>query len=228
MGEKVAVSDDSRVLRMTPAEYTRTDEEMLRVGRPASRVAILASNALSVGVSQRDNTPCILKARRLGIPVVRRSTGGLGLWHAAGDLVWSLVLPRSDPRVGSDFLKAYPRLGAAAVQLLAGFGVNSTWKLPTGPASEYCLLSGRAEVLTVGERALGGAAQHLTRDALLHHGVLPYRLEPGRLQELFDLPPEVVDRTLTSLDRVTNETPPMELARRLVSALASGNEPKRD
>ena len=84
----------------------------------------------------------------------RRSTGGLGLWHAAGDLVWSLVLPRSDPRVGNDFLKAYRRLGAAAVQLLAGLGVSATWRLPNGPrTASTCLLSGRGEVLTVDERA---------------------------------------------------------------------------
>ncbi|MFZ0829554.1 MAG: hypothetical protein WCB18_02645 [Thermoplasmata archaeon] len=224
----VAEFDESSVRRVTPAEYTRTDEELLRVGRPASRVSVLASSALSVGVSQREDAPCILRARRLGIPVVRRSTGGLGLWHAAGDLVWSLVLPRSDPRVGNDFLKAYPRLGAAAVQLLAGLGVSATWRLPTGPDSEYCLLSGRGEVLTVDERALGGAAQHLTRDALLHHGVLPYRLEPRRLQELFDLSPEVVDRTLTSLDRFSNQIPPTELAQRLGSALASDSERRGD
>jgi lipoate-protein ligase A len=211
--------DAWRVSRMTPEEYARSDEEMLRAGRLTSRVAVLSGSALSVGVSQREDAPCAVKARALGIPVVRRSTGGLGLLLASGDLAWSWVLPRADPRVGHDFLRAYSRLGAAAVQLLKELGVSATWTAPRGLASEYCLLSGRGAVLSIGGRALGGAAQHLTREALLHHGVLPYRLHPDRLEELFDLRSDVVTDTLTSLAEVTVGRSPMELARRLGVAL---------
>ena len=216
----------SRVPTVTPEEYTRTDGELLRKGQLAVRVAVLSSHALSVGVGQRDDARCVVKAQQLGIPVVRRSTGGLGLWHSPGDVVWSLLLPRSDPRVGNDFSKAYGRLGASTVRFLEQLGVSAAWRPPTGPASEYCLLSGRGAVLTVADRAIGGAAQHLTRQALLHHGVLPYRLDPPRLQELFDLSPELVERSLTCLEQVTEAVRPMELARRLRAALASEAEPQ--
>jgi lipoate-protein ligase A len=214
-------AEQSRVLEMTPEEYTRSDEELLRAACPAFRVAILSGNALSVGVSQRENAPCIVRARRLGIPVVRRSTGGLGLWHAPGDLVWSRILSRADSRVGNDFSRAFPRLGAPIVQFLHGLGIRATWEPPLGSPGEYCLLSGRGAVLTTGGVALGGAAQHLTREALLHHGVLPYHLDPPRLQDLFDLRPDVVNQQLCSLDRVTGGMPPTELASRLLSALAT-------
>ncbi|MGC2290228.1 MAG: hypothetical protein WA688_10300 [Thermoplasmata archaeon] len=187
-------------------------------------MAVLSSAALSVGVNQREDARCIGRARRLGLPVVRRSTGGLGLWHAPGDIVWSLVLPRSDPRVGHDFSKAYGRLGAGPVRFLGELGVPAAWEPPTGPATEYCLLSGRGAVLTIAGRAIGGAAQHLTREALLHHGVLPYRLDTPRLRELFDLSPELVNRSLTCLEHVTGKYSPPELGRRLRSALASGSE----
>ncbi|MCI4352396.1 MAG: hypothetical protein L3K14_03295 [Thermoplasmata archaeon] len=220
MTETRAERRESPVPTITPEEYTRTDEELLRDGRPVARTAVLSSAALSIGVSQRDDAPCVLRARGLGIPVVRRSSGGLGLWHAPGDVVWSLILPRSDVRVGNDFSKAYARLGAGAVRFLGDFGVAGEWRAPAGPPSEYCLLAGRGAVLAVGERALGGAAQHLTRLALLHHGVLPYRLDLPRLSEVFDLPAELAVRSLTSLEKVVYGIPPIELARRLRSALA--------
>ena len=209
---------------MTPEEYTRTDEELLREGRPLARTAVLSGAALSIGVSQRDDAPCVLRARRLGIPIVRRGTGGLGLWHAPGDVVWSLILPRSDARVGNDFSRAYARLGAGVVRFLGELGVSAEWRPPSGPVSEYCLLAGRGPILSVGGLALGGAAQHLTRLALLHHGVLPYRLDPPRISELFDLPVARVVGSLTSLEKVVNGLPPPALARRLRAVLASENQ----
>jgi lipoate-protein ligase A len=144
--------------------------------------------------------------------------------HAPGDLVWSLVLPRSDFRVGRDFSKAYARLGAGPVRFLDALGVQAAWRPPLGLQTECCLLSGRGSVLTVAGRALGGAAQHITGAALLHHGVLPYRLDPSRLQALFDLSPEVVERSLIGLEEVAPGLTSTFLAERLSSELASETE----
>jgi lipoate-protein ligase A len=212
---------------VTADQYAREDEEALRRGRAVARVAVLARGALSVGVSQGEDSPCIQRARKLELPVVRRSTGGLGIWHAPGDVVWSLVLPRNDPRVGRDFSRAYARLGAGPVRVLEELGVPCAWKPPLGLAGEYCLLSGRGAVLTVDGRAIGGAAQHLSREALLHHGVLPYRLEPTRLQQLFEVPREVVERALAGWEQVTGGIPAADLAMSVRAALnlAGGNLP---
>ncbi len=215
----------SSLKTVEPEEYIRADAELLRSGQPAMQVAILAGRALSVGVSQRDDAECIVRARRIGIPVVRRSTGGLGILHAPGDIAWSLILPRSDPQVGRDFSTAYGRLGEGLVRFLGELGVSSAWQLPIELPSEYCLLSGRGAVLTVAGRAIGGAAQHLTRLALLHHGVLPYHLDPSLLHEVFDLEPGLVRRSLTSLEQVVGDVPPLELAHRLQSVLSADTSP---
>jgi lipoate-protein ligase A len=220
--ETVNASNESGAPAVSTSQaYIRADEEFLREGQPVIRVAVLSSAALSVGISQHENTRCIVRARELGLPVVRRSTGGLGLWHAPGDVVWSLVLPRTDPRVGRDFSKAYRRLGTGPVRVLHEHGVTAEWLSPLGLTTEYCLLSGRGAVLSVDGRALGGAAQHLTRQALLHHGVLPFRLDPPRLRELFDLSPELVERSLTCLEQVAAGVSPEEWARRLQAILAA-------
>src|SRR5579859_2295028 len=221
MTETATESPRTSEAAVTSEEYLRLDEKLLREGRETTRVAVLSGPALSIGVSQRENAPCVVRARRLGIPVVRRSTGGLGLSHGPGDLVWSLILPRSEPRVGNDFSRAYARLGAGVVRFLAETGVTAAWQPPRGPPCEHCLLAGRGDVLRVGDRALGGAPQHATREALLHHGVLPYRLEVSKLAELFDLSPVVVEGSLTGLERVTGGIPPGVLAQRLRTVLES-------
>jgi lipoate-protein ligase A len=214
-------TSQSAVPTIGPEEFLRGDEELLRKGLPSTQVAVVSTSALSVGVSQGDGAVCAVRARRLGIPVVKRTTGGLGIWHAPGDLLWSIVLPRSDPRVGRDFSKAYARLGSGAVQFLDSLGVPAAWRPPAGLPTECCLLSGRGSVLMVAGRTIGGAAQHLTRGALLHHGVLPYRLDPPRLRELFGLSPELVDRYLMGVEEMAPGRTPTWLAERLLAVLAS-------
>jgi lipoate-protein ligase A len=217
-------SGTSTVSVVTPEEYTRTDEELLRKGEPMTRAAVLSGSALSIGVSQRDDARCVVRARQLGIPIVKRSTGGLGLWHAPGDVVWSMILSRSDPRVGRDFSRAYRRLGVGPVRLMEERGATAEWIPPRGPEGEYCLLSGRGDVLSVRGLALGGAAQHVTRQALLHHGVLSYRLDRDRLQQLFGLSAPVVDQSLTCLEEVAPGTTSDTWARRLAAILGAGLE----
>jgi lipoate-protein ligase A len=217
--EARASSGGAAIAWMSPAEYTRTDEEHLRSGAFGARVAILSERALSVGVGQPDDAACIRSAHRLRIPVIRRSTGGLGLLHAPGDLAWSLILPREDPRIGRDFTRAYARLGLGPVHLLGTLGVTGTWHPPIEAPGEYCLLSGRGDVLMVKGRAIGGAAQHLTRDGLLHHGILSWHIDPVPLGEVFALSPERVEQSLTSLDQVAGGRTPDELAERLTRAL---------
>lgn len=221
MSQTIRQEDSFQVPTTTAAEYARSDEELLRAGRRTFRVAVLSDHSLSVGVSQQEGAVCVDRAKELGLSIVHRSTGGLALWHVPGDLAWSLVLPRPDPLVGPDFTKAYARLGAGPSGFLSGLGIASSWTPPAGRTGEFCLLSGRGLVLSVGGRALGGAAQHITADALLHHGVLPYHLEPPRLAQLFDLSPETVERSLTSLQHLIQGVPSHRLARQLRSALAT-------
>lgn len=228
MSETVRKEDLLHVTTTSAAEYARSDEEFLRAGKPAFRVAVLSDHSLSVGLSQRNGAVCVDRAARLGLSVVYRSTGGLGLWHVPGDIAWSLILSRSDPRVGRDFTKAYARLGAGTVEFLSELGIEAKWSPPAARPGEYCLLSARGMVLNVDGRVLGGAAQHVTRDVLLHHGVLVYHVEPPRLAQLFDLPPETVEQSLTSLQRLTGGIPSMRLARQLYSVLAAETRDRDD
>ncbi len=209
----------SRIPAVTPEDFLRRDAELLAAARPAVHVALLSQAAVSIGVSQPDTAECAQRARAAGIPVVRRSTGGLGLWHAPQDIVWSLVLPRTDPRVGRDFARAYGRLGAGPVRFLRGYGIESKWAAPASAPGEYCLLSGAGDVLRVAGRAVGGASQHLTGMALLHHGVVPYVVDAGRLEELFGLSAEVTRSRLVGLAEVLAGRPPLELADGLDRAL---------
>jgi lipoate-protein ligase A len=198
---------------------------ILRRGVPAVRAAVLTDRAVSYGVGVDPGAAYLRKAADAGVPAVRRSTGGTGLVHGPGDLAWSGVLPRTDPRVGDDYVRAYPRLGAGVVDFLSERGVAATWVDPPGTAPEYCLLSERGSVLAHRGKVLGGAAQHLAGGALLHHGILPLELDRTLLRQLFGLSPKGLDR-LTSLREVGVEGPPEQLAWKLAARLADSLAPR--
>lgn len=201
-------------------EEVRADEAILREGKPCGRVAVLSDRAVSVGVGVPESTPYLARAHALGWPVVRRETGGTGLLHAPGDLAWTLVLPRADPRVGRDYVRAYARLGRSVVRFLDSEGVPASWEPPPGLRDDYCLFGSRGSVLHAGNRILGGAAQHLTARALLHHGILPRSIDRVALSRIFGARPVDGWDQLSGLEDLGLIASPRVLARRLAGFLA--------
>jgi len=206
-------------VRVTCSENIRTDEAILRRGVPAVRAAVLTDRAVSYGVGVHAEAAYLVRAAKAGVPAVRRTTGGTGLLHAPGDLAWSIVLPRSDPRVGNDYVRAYARLGEGIVRFLSERGVVAKWVDPPDTDPEYCLLSARGSVLSHREKVLGGAAQHLAGGALLHSGIVPLELDRPLLGRLFGLSASALER-LTSLRELGVEGSPEELAWKLAARLS--------
>ncbi len=170
---------------LTAEENARADAALVRSGGSGGRVASLTDRSVSVGVGVRGPAPYLLRARRVGLAVVRRTSGGTAVVHGPGDLAWSVVVPRRDPRAGPDFVRAYGRLGAGVVRFLARRGIVASWEPSPGLSAEYCLLGPRGHALAVGDRILGGAAQHATATSLLHHGIVPLEVDRPLIAGIF-------------------------------------------
>ncbi|MGB7124379.1 MAG: hypothetical protein WBE40_05950 [Thermoplasmata archaeon] len=212
----------SVVVGRTSSETFGADERMLRSGRCAVSVTVLSELSVSYGVGVRESAPFLARARAEGIPVARRTSGGSGVLHAPGDLAWSVVLPKDDPRVGQDFVRAYGRFGAGVVRFLAGRDLAAEWSSPPDLAPDYCVLSGRGQVLSVRGQILGGAAQHVSRSALLHQGMLFRDVDRARVARLFSLSEPAALGRLVGLGDLGVTAPPEELARGLARCLAEG------
>lgn len=203
-----------------PGEEFVADERLLRAGRAAVRVSVLDERALSVGVAVPDAAPFVLRARRTGLPVVRRTSGGTGVLHAPGDLAWSVVLPKEHPAVGRGFVRAYGRIGAGVVRALARHGAPVAWASAPELAPDCCVLSGRGEVLGSGARIVGGAAQHLAGGALLHQGMIAAAVDRPLHATLFELPPHAADR-LVGWRELGAPVEPRRLAETVAAELAA-------
>jgi lipoate-protein ligase A len=212
---------DSTLGPVTAARNSVEDDRRLRVGRPGVWTAVVSDRSVSVGVGVRGEPGYLRHGIEAGLGTVRRSTGGTGVLHLPGDLLWSVVLPRSDPHVGRDYARAYGRLGSGVVRFLALRGIDARWSAAPGIVDDYCVLSARGEVLTVGAQILGGAAQHATATALLHHGMIARRVDPGLLRTVFGVPAREARERLTGTEELGMTDAPELLARALASALAA-------
>ena len=206
------------------AEF-RADELLLRAGRPAARVTVLADRAVSAGVGVRPGAAFLERAAADGLPVVRRTSGGSGVLHEPGDLAWSLVLPRAHAAVGAGFVRGYARLGAGVVRFLGRRGLAASWTPPPNLSPDCCVLSGRGEVLSVDARIVGGAAQHLSAVALLHQGMVSSTVDRPRVARLFGIADPSAVARLVGLDDLGVRDPPERLARELADALEAGFSP---
>jgi len=203
---------------LAPVDNLLEDDRRLREGALAYRTAVVTERYLSLGVSQPRDAPAALRARSRGLPVLGRSSGGTGVLQLPGDIAWAVVLPRDHPLVGRTFPRAFGRLGAPLVDVLAGAGLATEWRPSPDLSPELCLLGSRGEALFAGDTVIGGAAQHLTGTALLHHGVLNLGIDRRLLTDLFQLDPGAAAR-VAGIRELGVRDPSEVLARRLAVAL---------
>ena len=196
------------------------DEELLQGGRPAFRVVVVERAALSIGIAVDPDAPFVQRARELGLLIQRRSSGGTGVLLAPGDITWAVVLPRTDPRVGRDFVSAYGRLGAPVTRYLEERGWAAVWSPSPASSSDCCLLGGRGRVLTCPRGILSGAAQHLTRLALLHQGTFPRRVDRPLHRAVFATAENVAFDRLIGTDDLGLTEGPEELRDGLAAGFA--------
>ncbi len=149
---------------------------------------------------------------REGIDVVRRPTGGGGIYHDTyGDISYSTVAPAAE--LPGDLMETYELLcrplfdACAAMGVPAGFAEESYPEL-YHPACYLRELHPAHDVVYEG-RKLSGNAQYRRRNSVIQHGSLTYSATPERTLGCFvdpNLAPEDVSARVTGIDEHSDVT----------------------
>jgi len=213
-------------MEISSADQIEYDAKMLAQALPFTRAVVLDDTSLSLGVQPGPLDTLAAAAERLRVPLRQRGTGGTGVLALPGDIVWTIVLPRSDPRVGRDYLRAYDRFGSCVVELLAAHGLTAAWGAPPGRSKSLCPLGAGGMVLWREGRVVGAAAQHLTGRALLHHGIVFWPPRSGLARALWPDEAPAIDELLGAIGPTEKLSPrawAKELSERLYRWLEKGN-----
>ncbi len=189
---------------------------------PTLRVYVFSPTSVTVGLFQRVRDAVDLEeARRLGVPVVRRFTGGGAVLHDEdGEVTYSIAAPATGPLRGVE--ESYRVLCTAVARALQRLGAPAQYVAPNDMA--------------VGGRKVSGNAQARRRGALLQHGTILYDADKALMERLLRAPREkleshgarsIADRVANLSEVLGKRVEPLEIARALVEAFseALGLEP---
>ena len=181
---------------------------------PTLRIYQWSPPAISLGYFQRRHGIDLAACRRLGIDVIRRSTGGRAVLHF-GDLTYSVVAGTNDG-MPSSVTAAYRLIceGLLAAFRDLGFQAELRSLSAKSPRSDICFLTSTVGDILHEGRKFVGSAQTWYGSSMLQHGSIilePYfelwlSLQGGRRVRSIDYE-ETLKRKMTSVKEILGRVP---------------------
>jgi lipoate-protein ligase A len=196
------------------------DEALLKLrseGRIPDTLRLYTFNppAVTIGRFQRVESSVDLEAaRRLGVDVVRRITGGGSVYHdPQGEVTYSIVVGFDTMPKLRDVVESFRTLCTAVAEALRSMGVPAEYK----PVND----------VVIGGRKVSGNAQARTATAVLQHGTILYRVDRETMERLLRAPREkltshgvvrVSERVTSVEEALGRRVSPAEIAVALVDS----------
>ena len=164
------------------------------------------AGAIVLGSGQRPDLVDAAAARRRGLPVLRRRSGGGVVLVSRADLLWvDVLVPRTDRLWHPDVGRAFLWLGELWRSALGGVGIAADvyeGRYEPGTWGSLVCFAGRGpgEVFVAGRKVVGLSQRRSSGGARFQCGLLR-RWAPGSLADLLSLPAEergVLERDLAN------------------------------
>lgn len=142
---------------------------------PTLRLYDWSPPCLSLGYSQPFSDVDLKRLESHGWDVVRRPTGGRAILHT-DELTYSVIGPRTDPRLKGGLMDSYRRISRALFQALHNLGLPvevHTGKNPLAHHQPVCFENPSDFEITVNGKKIIGSAQARKKKGILQHGSLP-------------------------------------------------------
>jgi len=142
--------------------------------------------SVSIGCFQRSGDIDLQYCNDMGIPFVRRPTGGLGILHG-NELTYSFSSTTKDGLFSGGLLDSYRKISHAFSKALSRLGISPETKLKKSPSfkTPLCFQWASYGEITVRNKKVIGSAQKRWSDGLLQQGSIPYSIDYLQMGRVF-------------------------------------------
>jgi len=184
------------------------------ISPPTIRFFAWAPPTVSLGYGQPLTGVDVVRCEALGVPLVRRPTGGSAIYHDGPEreLTYSVAATSADLGVESDLLATYRWIGRALVRGLQALGAPAELvdvTVSTGPTPAFCFARTGSYEIEIGGRKLVGSAQRRQGTCFLQHGSILLGVDRARVQALFPTSGDPL-ATMTTLEMALGRRPVWE------------------
>jgi lipoate-protein ligase A len=164
---------------------------------PALRIYEWTTPSVSIGCFQKIGSLNLTRCSTMGIPIVRRLTGGRAILHA-DELTYSVSAPTTHGPFSYGLRDSYQKISRAFCGAISALGLfpeaqpakafghaNAAFKNP------LCFHATSFAEITLRSRKVCGSAQKRWSEALLQQGSIPYFIHEEAVRQIFDIPPSV-------------------------------------
>lgn len=178
------------------------DEALLQRGQSVVRIYGWRPACVSLGRTQTERDIDTDAARRHGVDVVPRVTGGGAILHNELEVTYAVVLPLDHPGLPGSIRESYRFISTPVLKAFQALDVDVEFGEGTGGRETLCYLREEGISIFAGGRKISGGAQRRTQKAVLQHGTMVLSLDAERTAEILGAPVEAVQKKVTGLDRL--------------------------
>ena len=207
--------------------YDETAARTAAAGGPRTvRLYQWEPSTLSLGYRQAPETVDWERCEQRGIDVIRRNTGGGGIYHDAfGDISYSIIAPAEE--VPGDLMDSYEQFCEPLFDAFDALDVDARFvgdehDAIYEPACYLRALHPAHDIVAGDGRKLSGNAQYRRKDAVIQHGSISFRRDSSRHLGCFtgSVSTDAFDDRVTSLTELRPELTRSEVVTALEDSLA--------
>lgn len=142
--------------------------------------------SVSIGIFQKIKDINIDYLKENNIPLVRRPTGGKGVYHDY-ELTYSIVIPYTHQLFKLDIIELYKEISKVFIDSLKEFGINANLTQKSGNEKGFCFSSQNYYEVSVNKKKIIGSAQRRKKEGILQQGSIPIEIDYEKVKRIFYL-----------------------------------------
>lgn len=142
--------------------------------------------SISIGTFQEIKELNLDYIKVKNIPVVRRPTGGKGVYHD-DELTYSIIIPSKHPMNKINIIDSYKIVSMVFIKSLEKFGIKGELTKKIGDEDSFCFSTQNYYEVSVNGKKIIGSAQRRKKEGILQQGSIPMTIDFEKVKNIFNL-----------------------------------------